>query len=181
MRRKGLIICRAALAVFLALPVALSAAPTETSPLMQEVTSQMQEAKRSSWELRKTADTLHAITRSGGHSWQSHSSYLNTAREYVNQLGKMLVSLENLKQHGTESQQSAIESSRPKLVQTANALTSAIELLNDRRHNVYFSGYRDAVRTVSEQSDSLHNVLDVVLKYEAAKARLDNLEIGPAA
>jgi hypothetical protein len=178
MRRKGTIISIAALAVFLALPLTLSA---ETSPLMQELTSQMEEAKRSSWELRKTADTLQAITRTGSHSWQSHSNYLNTTRENVNQLGKMLVSLENLKQHGTESQQSAVESIRPRLVQTANALTNAIELLNDRRHNVYFSEYGEAVRTVSEQSDSLHEVLDAVLKYEAAKARLDSLEIEPTA
>jgi hypothetical protein len=165
----------------LALPLALPAAATEISPVAKEMTNQMQEAKRTSWELRTTADRLHAITRSGGHSWKSHSTYLNTAKENVNQLGQMLVSLETMKQHGTASQQVAIESIRPRLVQTANALTSAIELLNDRRQNVYFSEYGDAVQIVNQESDSLHEVLDTVLNYEAAKLRFDSLELGPSA
>jgi hypothetical protein len=75
----------------------------------------------------------------------------------------------------------AIEAMRPRLVETANALTNAIELLNERHHNVYFGEYRDSVQTVSEQADSLHQTLDAVLAYEAAKAKLNNLGFSPAA
>lgn len=166
-----------ALAVLLAMSAALPAAATEVSPLAREMTAQMQVAKQTSRDLINTADTLHAITRSGDHSWQSHSTYLNTVREHVNELGEMLVTLEDLSQHGTLSQQAALQSIRPRLVETAGALTNAIELLNDRRHNVYFSEYRDAVQTVSEQSNSLHETLEAVLKYEAARDRLVNLDL----
>ena len=100
--------------------------------------------------------------------------------ENVNELGRMLATMEETKQHGTASQQMAIESVRPRLVETASALTSAIELLNDHRHNVYFSEYQDTVQAVSEHSTSLHEVLDAVVEYEAAKARLDGLELRPA-
>lgn len=106
--------------------------------------------------------------------------YLNDARDQVNRLGKMLVSLEDLKPHSSESQQIAIGSMRAQLVQTADALIGAIELLNDGRHNIYFSEYRQAVQAVSQQASSLHETLDAVLKHEAAKNRLEGLELAPA-
>lgn len=180
MTRKRNGILAAILATALAMAAALPAAAAEVSPLAGEMTNQMQAAKRTSLELSTTADTLHAVTRSGKLSWQSHSRYLDAVKENVNELGKMLVTLEDLKQHGTASQQVAIESIRPRLVQTANALTNAIELLNDRQHNIYFSEYRDAVQTVSEQVNSLHETLEAVLKYEAAKDRLVDLDLWPA-
>ena len=70
---------------------------------------------------------------------------------------------------------------RPQLVQTAMSLTRAIELLNDRRQNVYFSAYREQVQTVSEQAESLHELLDAVVKYEAAKALVEGMELEPTA
>lgn len=181
MKVKGATLWAVGLAIFLALPIASRAASTERTPLTQEIAQQLRDAKRSSWELRKMTDTLDAITRNGGSSWQSHSSYLNTVRDNVNQLGKMLASVEELKQHGTKSQQIAIQAMRPRLMETADALRTAIQLLNDNRYHVYFTGYGEAVRTVSEQSASLHETLDAVLAYEAARERLDQLESAPAA
>jgi hypothetical protein len=179
MINKALVFCAAVLAAILAVPIGLSANTAGAAPIKAEVTKQMNEAKQASYELRDAADRLQMITRGRNHSWHSHSSYLSDARENVNRLGKMLASLEDLKPHGTESQQIAIEAMRPRLVHTADALTNAIELLNDRRHNVYFSEYSEAVQTVTEQANSLHETLDAVLKYEAAKDRFEGLELGP--
>jgi hypothetical protein len=178
MKRKSSVLGVAMLAVILAVPMIPATATTLANP---DVNTPMKEAKRASYQLRNTADTLHAITRSGGHSWQSHLRYLNSARDKVNQLGKMLANLEDLQPHATETQQVAIAAMRPQLVETANALTTAIELLNEWPHNVYSGEYRDAVQAVSEQADSLHQTLDVVLAYEAAQAKLDSLELLPAA
>lgn len=178
MKRKSSVLSAAVLAVILAVPVIHATATTLANP---DVNTPMEEAKQASSQLRNTADTLHAITRGGGLSWQSHSWYLNSVRENVNQLGKMLFNLESLKPHATDTQQIAIEAMRPRLVETANALTNAIELLNERPHNVYFGQYRDAVQTVSAQAASLHQTLDAVLGYEAAQAKLNSLELLPAA
>jgi hypothetical protein len=180
MRHKSSILGMAALAVVLALPPVRASAAAATAPA-GDVTKSMQQAKQTAYQLRETADRLHAITRSGGHSWQSHSWYLNAAREDVNRLGKMLADLEGLKPLGTEAQQVIIERMRPQLVATAGAFTNAIELLNDRRHNAYFAEYREAVQTVSEQGDALHETLDAVLDYEAAKFRLNSLKLLPSA
>ena len=180
MTHKAFVFCAAVLAAILAVPIGLSASTSAVVPITAEITQQMNEAKQVSYELRDTADRLHAITRSGNHSWQSHISYLNDARDNVNRLGKMLAGLEELKPRGTESQQIVIQAMRPRLVQTADALSNAIELLNDRRRNVYFSEYSEAVQTVTEQVNSLHDTLDAALKYEAAKDRFEGLELGSA-
>jgi hypothetical protein len=171
------ILSAAVMAVILALPVARASAAT-ASP--GEVTKSMREAKSAAYQLSETADRLHSIASVGGYSWQSHSLYLHSARHEVNELGKMLSSLEDLTPHATTVQQKGIERMRPHLVQTANALTDAIELLNDRRHHVYFPEYREAVRTVKQQATSMHQTLDAVLDYESAKSNLDGLEILPS-
>jgi uncharacterized coiled-coil DUF342 family protein len=166
----------AILGAVLALPVLQANAAAGPAT---DVTNSMQQAKQAAFTLSETADRLHAITRNGGHSWQSHSWYLDSAREDVNRLGKMLQELEDMKPIASETQQMGIARMRPHLVETANGLTNAIDLLNDRRHNVYFPEYRERIETVSEQATSLHQSLDAVLKYEGAKARLDSLELLP--
>lgn len=178
MRHRSPVFGIAALAAVLAFPAVRASATAAAEPA-SDVMKSMQQAKQTAYQLRQNADTLHAITRGGGHSWQSHSWYLNAAREDVNRLGKMLADLEGMKARGTGTQQVAIERIRPQLVATANALTNAIDLLNDQPHNAYFPEYREAVQTVSEQGDSLHQTLDAVLDYEAAKFRLNGLELLP--
>ena len=168
----------AALLAVLAFPATYAGAASVSG---SDVAKSMREAKSAAYQLSKTADTLHSIASAGGYSWQSHSSYLHSARQDVNDLGKMLAGLEDLKPHATPAQQVGIERMRPHLVQTADALTDAIELLNDRRHHVYFPEYREAVETVSQQATSMHQTLDAVLDYESAKAKLGDLEMLPPA
>jgi len=178
MNRKSLVLCAAILAAILAAPARSPAAATASTTA--QITSQLKEAKKASYELRTNAERLAAITRGISHSWQSHSQSLNEAREHVNRLGQMLVDLEELKPHASQPQQMAIESMRPRLAQMANALTSAIELVSDGSNNIRFSPYGDAVESVTEHSTSLHQTLDTVLKYEAAKAQFDGLELEAA-
>ncbi len=173
MKSKISIFGAVAMALILTVPAVRASANTNSV----DVTKSMQEARATAYQLSETADTLHSITNNGRLSWQTHSSYLESAREGVNQLGKMLANLEELKPNATQTQQLAIDRMRPQLVQTANSLTDAIELLNERRHHIYFPEYREKVQTVSEQATSMHQSLDAVLDYESAKARLDRLEM----
>jgi hypothetical protein len=139
MRRTSSILALAAMAVLGICALRASAATASA-----EVTTSIQQARQAAYQLTETADRLHAITRSGGHIWQSHSWYLDAARDDVNRLGKMLSELEDLQPNASETQQIGIARMRPHLVATADALTNALDLLTKRRHNVYFPNYRDA-------------------------------------
>jgi hypothetical protein len=78
MKNKSSLFSAAVLAVLLAMP---AVAATTTTTVKSDLSGHVKEAKQASFELRKNAERLHAITRSAGHSWQSHSAYLDAARE----------------------------------------------------------------------------------------------------
>jgi hypothetical protein len=73
MTRKAFAYGTAILTVILTTPVGSMAAPAVTAPIASRVISQREEAQQASYELRDTAARLHAITRGGRISWQSHS------------------------------------------------------------------------------------------------------------
>ena len=181
MKQISSVLSMSLLAVFLAVPFANAAGTAAKTSTRVDVDTHIDQAKQASYQLREAADKLRSITLNGRLSSYTHSWHLNLVRENVNQLGKMLPNLESLKPHATEAQQMAIETMRPRLVETVNALSNAIELFNERRNNIYFDDYRNAVKTVSNQADSLHQSLDAVWDYEAAKGRLERLELSPSA
>ena len=165
------------LAIALMLPALPLKAATAAGP---DVHGTFEKATQASSQLRESADRLHAISRGGALSWESHSRYLNLVTEDVNRMGKMLTQLEGLAPHASDTQRAAIENLRPRLTGAANALTSAIALLESRSYNTRLAPYQDSVRAVSEHVDSLHQELAAVTDYESAKARLARLGSAPA-
>jgi hypothetical protein len=183
MKRTRLFPAALALTVLaLVLPAAISAGTairTETVPHPQ-VASVLTEFKRTAFEARREADTLHSFTPSKQMSWQSHAHRLHTLKQQVNDLGKKLAELEALKPLASESQQMAIEHARPHLVVTAQNLTEAIGMINENRRSVHQSDYAEAVRNIYTHTDSLYQKVGTILEYERAKMRLDNLDLQPA-
>ena len=62
----------------------------------------------------------------------------------------------------------------------AQNLTQAIELVNERRSNVHWGEYGEAVSNIYDHADALHTKLDTILDHENARVHLDGLEIQPA-
>lgn len=178
MKAIGLISCVALLGGALAVPATVAADTKFDGTAKTQVTAQLKEAKEKSYKLRKNADGWHAITRSRDLAWQSHASYLNSVRDDVNQLGKLLAALEEVKYDASAPQQVAIEDSKVRLQRTADSISEAIALLNDRTHNVYFSEYGEAVQSIDEHTRSLHETLDAVVKLEDAQTGFEKLDVG---
>jgi hypothetical protein len=142
-----------------------------------QVAAELTEFKRTVFEMRREADTLHSFTRNHRMHWQSHTNRLHTLKQHVNKLGKHLAGLESLKPIASESQQMAIEQARPHLVAAAQNLTDAIEMVNANRRSVYDADYTEAVRSIQTHADSLHEKLGAILDHEKAKVRLDKLDL----
>ena len=144
-----------------------------------QVADQLSDFKRTAFEMRREADTLRSFTQSKQLSWQSHTYQLSALKEHVNELGRTLAELEAQKPMASENQVMAIEHARLHLVPVAQNLTQAIELVNDNRSNVHWTEYAGAVKDIQAHADELHNKVDTILDYEAARMRLDNLELAP--
>lgn len=169
-------------AVLLVLTLVIPALRSQaTTAGIKDVNAAFQEATEASSQLRQSADRLHAIARNGQTlSRESHARHLNLVSDDVNRMGKLLTRLESLSPHASGEQQAAIENLRPRLVRAADALTNAIKLLESRSYNVQFSPYQDSVRGMSQDAESLHQELNTVQRYEAAKSRLAGLDLAPA-
>jgi DNA-binding transcriptional regulator YbjK len=177
---KKLLMASSFFTVLLAVTVVNTAVAESITSHNREVTTQLKDLRGSAAAMRDEADTLKMMTLNKRYSWESHTGRLTTLKKHVNEMGKSLAELENQKTMATEDQALAIEQARLHLVPVAQNLTQAIELVNDRRTNVHWGEYGDAVSDIYVHADALHTKLDTILDYEDARLRFDRLELQPA-
>ena len=185
MRRSQLFIPFIALAVALSIAPAVTPAhadaPAQSTNIHPQVSDHLTGFKSTVFEMRREADILGSYTSGNQISWQTHVERLNALRQHVNDLGRTLAELEELKPASGDTQQMAIESARPHLVSAAQDLTQAIEMVNEDRRSIIQPDYVEAVRSIYEHADSLYQKVDAILDYEADRTRLDDLELQPNA
>jgi septal ring factor EnvC (AmiA/AmiB activator) len=177
---KKLLMASSFLTLLVAVAVVNTAVAESTTFHNPEVTTHLKDFRSSAAAMRDEADALKSMTRNKNHSWQSHTDRLTTLKKHVNEMGKSLADLEEQQVIATDQQALAIEQARLHLVPVAETLTQAIELVNERRTNVHWDGYGDAVNEIYAHADALHTKLDTILDYEDARLRFDRLELQPA-
>jgi hypothetical protein len=62
-------------------------------------------------------------------------------------------------------------------VPVAENVTLAIELVNERRNNIHWGEYADAVSDIYAHAESLDSKLDTILDYEDGRLRFERLEL----
>ena len=183
MRSSQLFIPFFVLAVALSIaPVMMPAhaeAPAQNTTIHPVVSGHLTDFKSTVFEMRREADRLNSFVPGSRISWETHIRSLNALSEHVNDLGRTLARLEELRPDSGETQQMAIENARPHLVAAAQNLTQAIEMVNENRRSIIRTDYVEAVRNIYEHADSLYQKVDTILDYEATRTRLDDLELQP--
>jgi hypothetical protein len=144
-----------------------------------DVAKELADFKTKAFQVRREAGILKSFTSYSHLHWKSHTDRLSTLGDHVNDMGRMLARLEEMKAIATESQQLAIDNARPHLVAIADQLGRAIGLVNENTSSVKLSPYSDTVTDISQHTTSLYEKLDTILNYESAKGRLNGLEILP--
>ena len=168
------------LTILLSVALVNTARAESTTLHNPEISTELQDLKRTASAMRDDADALKSMTMNQRVSWQSHTSRLTALKGHVNEMGKSLAALENRKAASSERQVLAIQQARLHLVPVAQSLTEAIELVNERRTNVHWGEYTDAVSDIYAHVGALHTKLDIILDYEDARLRFDRLELQPA-
>jgi len=164
--------------ITLLLSISLSSPAFADNP--KWVGNQLSDFKSTAYQMRTEADVLKSYTGKRL-SWETHTRQLSVLKDQVNQLGKNLAGLESQKSVASENQVMAIEQVRPHLESIAEHLTFAIESVNENRPNVHSMDYAEAVGNVYAHANDLHNKVERILDYDAAKTRLDKLELQPEA
>ncbi|HVJ08133.1 MAG TPA: hypothetical protein VM554_07100 [Acidisarcina sp.] len=121
------------------------------------------------------AAMLESFTTSGV-SWQTHSSQLNSMKEHVNDLGKTVKQLNDIRGEGSPWQQEAIDRINPLLRHMADQLTTTINHLNNNQSRVGLPPYRDYTTANHELASRTAATINDFVEYGKAKAKAQSLE-----
>jgi septal ring factor EnvC (AmiA/AmiB activator) len=175
-----LFMASSALTVLLLVVLATPALAETATQTHWQVADRLADFKSRAFKMQDEADTLQSHARNKRLSWQTHTHSLNALKDHVNEMGKALAELEAQKPLANDGHAMAIEHARPHLVAVAQNLTQAIELVNERRSNVHWAEYGEAVSNIYDHADALHTKLDTILDHENAKMRLEALDLQAA-
>jgi len=101
------------------LKAASCACPTETATIL-DVAEELAALKSKVFQLQREAITLKSSIPGSRLHWRSRTDRLSILRNHVNDMGRMLASLEEMKPTATNPQQAAIETAWPQLVAIAD-------------------------------------------------------------
>lgn len=158
--------------LLLACPVLLAVQSTEENP---QVTQLLSEAREKAAILSRDADEMESLTRSDV-SWQTHASMLETMKEDVNDMGKIVERLEASRDSASQWQRQAIDRMVPVLKEIASNTTAAINHLNQERTRPTTGEYADYLRQNSETARELSDMVSSFVRYDQTRAKLEKLE-----
>jgi hypothetical protein len=162
----------ATLALLLAIGSPFMAAQTTDSAAISKLLS---EAKSDAVLAEDHAATLESYTHSQL-AWQTHASALESMKEHVNNLGKVVKQLNDLRAEGSPWQQEAIDRINPLLRNMADQLTATINHLNDNKGRIQMQAYRDYTHANYDLAARTATVISDFMEYGKAKATAESLE-----
>lgn len=152
-------------------PAAVQAKGNEDSP---QVTQLLEDVKSRAYQLKTDAHDMDAFARSGV-SWRSHAEQITKIREHINESGKLLAKLQEVKHTGSSWQQMAIERIDPLLRELDDNTEKTIEHLNANQGKVHFQEFKEYVRANYELSVDLEALIRDFVEYGKAKERFERL------
>lgn len=153
-------------------PKAVNAQGNEDSPQIMQL---LADAKTEAFQLRMDAEDMDAFARSGV-SWQSHAKKVASMREHINESGKILAQLHDLKSTGSRWQQMAIDGIDPLLRELAVNIEKTINHLNENQSKVHLPEFKEYVRDNYDLAVPLDTLIRDYIDYTNVKERFERLE-----
>jgi len=175
MKPKRILIASWVVIAMLSVPTVLSA-DTRDAAKVSHVADHLSVFEQQAAQVSRDAETLLSLARNRHISWESHTYYLNTLRHRINEMGRMLAELEEMKPRACEVERTAIEQARPHLVALAHETGDAMNLAREGSRNLRQAEYKETVADVSLHADGLYQALDTIVDYHNANDRLQSLE-----
>ena len=109
-------------------------------------------------------------------SWHSHAQQLEIIRGHVNNMGRVVKEMQDMKSEGSPWQQDAIDRIDPLLSLMAQQLTTIIEYGNKNPNRIHMPQYRDYVRSGAELASHTARLISDLVAYDRAQSRAQMLE-----
>lgn len=162
------------------LAASLTAAPSTSPPgtwnFTTEASDLLDRVQSLSATLKTDAARLESFTRSRV-SWQAHASQLNLVRQHVNEMGKVLVRLQEIRHVTAPWQQQATDRVVPTAVMLAERTEAAINHLNDNPGYLYAPDYAGHLGAISDHARSVNQHVDMFIDYAKTGDKLEQLRL----
>lgn len=153
--------------------------PAGSVPQVAKIDDMLADLESKAIEARRDAAMLESTRRNPNLSWQSQSSHLTTMKEHINEMGRMLTELENMKPQATLFQEKAIEAARPHLEDMAKRVEQGIQWINEDRRNISKAEYKNNLHGLWSNADQLYRNVDTIIDYHEARMRMHGLAEEP--
>jgi len=109
-------------------------------------------------------------------TWQTHAHQIEIIRDHINNLGRVVKEMQDIKGQGSPWQQDAIDRIDPLLRLMADQLTSTIEYGNKYPNRIHMMQYRNYVRSGAELAAQTSRLISDIVSYDRAESRAHMLE-----
>jgi hypothetical protein len=144
----------------------------EPSP---EVEQLLQETRDKAQVLSQDDDEMLALTRSNV-SWESHADMLETIKQDVNDMAKIMQKLQASRSSASPWQQQAIDRMIPLLKDLATNTTAAINHLKEHQDFPTQGHYTDYLKQNYQTAQQLAQMVSDYVEYGESRARMEKLE-----
>lgn len=147
---------------------------TPEYPAADEASRLLKQIQKNAVELSQNGATLTTFTRSGISS-RTHGIYLNAVKNQINETGKDLARLEQIKADTAPWQQEAINQLTPIAREVASNTEAAINQLNDNSRRLFAPAYTESLQAIADNSSELKNRVNDFLSIAAINQKADDL------
>lgn len=155
----------------LSLPTPVFALRAESDQLAQL----LGEARIEAGQLAKDADETESLIRNDV-SWQTHAEMLESVKEHVNNMGRIIDKLTATRSSGSELQEQAVDRILPLLKELAANTTAAINYLNQNQSRPIGQPYTQYLKANAETAHQLASTVSSLFEYEKTMNKMDELK-----
>ena len=155
----------------LLLPTRVFALRAESDQLAQL----LGEARIEAGQLAKDADETESLIRNDV-SWQTHAEMLESVKEHVNNMGRIIDKLTAARSSGSELQEQAVDRILPLLKELAANTTAAINYLNQNQSRPIGQPYTQYLKANAETAHQLASTVSSLFEYEKTMNKMDELK-----
>jgi hypothetical protein len=139
-----------------------------------QLTQLLSQARDEAAQLAKDADETESLIRTQA-SWETHAAMLDSVKEHVNSMARLIDKLTTARTSGSELQEQAVDRILPLLRELAANTSAAINYLNQNKSRPLAPSYAEYLRDNSETAHQLQSTISSLLEYEQTMTRMEKV------
>jgi hypothetical protein len=144
------------------------------NPDSTQMTHLLTQARSQSAQLATEATNMESYTRSAS-AWEGHATQLERIKTHINDMGKTLQQMSDLRDQSSPWQQQAVDRVVPLAKELASSLETTIQHLNEHKAHLQLPPYRDYLKANAEMATHISDLIRDYVAYGRSKAQYEQL------